>query len=81
MLCQKNLNADLPVSYAITVTSKFQLDFIMLCQKNLNADLPVSYAITFTGKFQPDFVMLYQKIVFIIVMTVIASNVTDMAEV
>ena len=53
----------------------------MLCQKNLNADLPVSYAITFTGKFQPDFVMLYQKIVFIIVMTVIASNVTDMAEV
>jgi len=49
----------------------------MLCQKNLNTNIPVSYAVTVTGKFQPDFVMLCQKIVFIIVTTLIASNVTD----
>ena len=49
----------------------------MLCQKNLNTNIPVSYAVTITGKFQPDFVMLCQQIVFIVVMTLIASNITN----
>jgi len=61
MLCQKNLNTNIPVSCAITVTSKLQPDFILLCQKNLNTNIPVSYAVTITGKFQPDFIMLCQK--------------------
>ena len=35
------------------------------------------HAVIITSKFKPDFVMLYQKIVFIIVTTLIASNVTN----